>query len=125
MEKSLFEQLGGTYRKESDYLMPCLTVLAEEEQPISTWGQRHLDYLKQYRKVTYINLLTSGRLNTYLANVDRQAQEHFERLIEDIQQAQGIMERLKEENTLEWIQKIQKFRFFLKSQLLRNPNFLL
>ena len=53
--------------------MPCLTVPAEEEQPISTWGQRHLDYLKQYRKVTYTNLLTSGRLNTYLANVDRQA----------------------------------------------------
>ncbi len=125
MAKSLFEQLGGTCRKESDYLIPCLTVPAEEEQPIGTWGQRHLDYLKQYRKVTYTNLLTSGRLNTYLANVDRQAQERFERLIEDIQQAQGIMERLKEENTLEWIQKIQKFRFSHKSQLLRNPNFLL
>ncbi len=99
MEKSLFEQLGGTYRKESDYLMPCLTVPAEEEQPIGTWGQRHLDYLKQYRKVTYTNLLTSGRLNTYLANVDRQAQEHFERLIEDIQQAQGIMERKRQIRT--------------------------
>ena len=90
MAKSLFEQLGGTYRKESDYLMPCLTVPAEDEQLISTWGQRHLDYLKQYRKVTYINLLTSGRLNAYLANVDRQAQERFERLIEDMKQAQGI-----------------------------------
>ncbi len=110
MEKSLFEQLGGTYRKESDYLMPCLTVPAEEEQPISTWGQRHLDYLKQYRKVTYTNLLTSGRLDTYLANVDRQAQERFERLIEDIQQAQGIMERLKEENTLEWTGRMNNIR---------------
>ena len=110
MEKSLFEQLGGTYRKESDYLMPCFTVPAEEEQPISTWGQRHLDYLKQYRKVTYTNLLTSGRLDTYLANVDRQAQERFERLIEDIQQAQGIMERLKEENTLEWTGRMNNIR---------------
>ncbi len=110
MEKSLFEQLGGTYRKESDYLMPCLTVLAEEEQPISTWGQRHLDYLKQYRKVTYINLLTSGRLNAYLANVDRQAQERFERLIEDMKQAQGIMERLKEENALEWTGRMNNIR---------------
>ena len=110
MAKSLFEQLGGTYRKESDYLMPCLTVPAEEEQPISTWGQRHLDYLKQYRKVTYINLLTSGRLNTYLANVDRQAQERFERLIEDMQQAQGIMERQKEENALEWTGRINNTR---------------
>ena len=81
MAKSLFKQLGGTYRKESDYLIPCLTVPAEEEQPIGTWGQRHLDYLKQYRKVTYTNLLTSGRLNTYLADIDRQAQERFERLI--------------------------------------------
>ncbi len=110
MAKSLFEQLGGTYRKESDYLIPCLTVPAEEEQPISTWGQRHLDYLKQYRKVTYINLLTSGRLNAYLANVDRQAQERFERLIEDMKQAQGITERLKEENALEWTGRMNNIR---------------
>ncbi|MEY8329898.1 TnpV protein [Lachnospiraceae bacterium 48-33] len=110
MAKSLFEQLGGTCRKESDYLIPCLTVPAEEEQPISTWGQRHLDYLKQYRKVTYINLLTSGRLNAYLANVDRQAQERFERLIEDMKQAQGIMERLKEENALEWTGRMNNIR---------------
>ncbi len=110
MAKSLFEQLGGTCRKESDYLIPCLTVPAEEEQPISTWGQRHLDYLKQYRKVTYINLLTSGRLNAYLANVDRQAQERFERLIEDMKQAQGITERLKEENALEWTGRMNNIR---------------
>ena len=100
MAKSLFEQLGGTYWKESDYLIPCLTVPAEEEQPIGTWGQRHLDYLKQYRKVTYTNLLTSGKLNTYLADIDRQAQERFERLIEGMKQEQG--ERLKEENALKW-----------------------
>ena len=110
MAKSLFEQLGGTYRKESDYLMPCLTVLAEEEQPISTWGQRHLDYLKQYRKVTYTNLLTSGRLNTYLADIDRQAQERFERLIEGMKQAQGITEQLKAENALEWTGRLGNIR---------------
>ena len=107
---SLFEQLGGTYRKESDYLIPCLTVPAEEEQPIGTWGQRHLDYLKQYRKVTYTNLLTSGKLNTYLADIDRQAQERFERLIEGMKQAQGITERLKEENALEWVQHLNNIR---------------
>lgn len=110
MAKSLFEQLGGTYRKESDYLIPCLTVPAEEEQPIGTWGQRHLDYLKQYRKVTYTNLLTSGRLNAYLADIDRQAQERFERLIEGMKQAQGITERLKEENALEWVQHLNNIR---------------
>ena len=91
MAKSLFEQLGGTYRKESDYLIPCLTVPAEEEQPIGIWGQRHLNYLKQHQKVTYTNLLTSGKLNTYLADINRQAQERFERLIEDMKQAQSIM----------------------------------
>ena len=110
MAKSLFEQLGGTYRKESDYLVPCLTVPAEKEQPIGIWGQRHLDYLKQYRKVTYTNLLTSGRLNTYLADIERQAQERFERLIEGMKQAQGITERLKEENTLEWTGRLGNIR---------------
>ena len=110
MAKSLFEQLGGTYRKEGDYLIPCLTVPTEEEQPIGTWGQRHLDYLKQYRKVTYTNLLTSGRLNAYLADIDRQAQERFERLIEGMKQAQGITERLKEENALEWTGRLGNIR---------------
>ena len=69
MAKSLFEQLGGTYRKESDYLIPCLTVPAEEEQPIGIWGQRHMDYLKQYRKVTYANLLTSGSSTSILSRL--------------------------------------------------------
>ena len=103
MATSLFEEMGGRYERQGDYLIPCLTVPAEEEQPIGIWGQQHLDYLKQYRKVTYTNLLTSGRLNTYLADIDRQAQECFERLIEGMKQAQGITERLKEENALEWV----------------------
>ncbi len=110
MAKSLFEQLGGTYRKESDYLIPCLTVPAEEEQPIGIWGQRHLNYLKQHQKVTYTNLLTSGKLNTYLADINRQAQERFERLIEDMKQAQGITEQLKAENALEWTGHLNNIR---------------
>ena len=106
MATSLFEEMGGKYERQGDYLIPCLTVPAEEEQPIGIWGQQHLDYLKQYRKVTYTNLLTSGRLNTYLADIDRQAQECFERLIEGMKQAQGITERLKEENALEWVRRL-------------------
>ena len=102
MAKSLFEELGGRYKRQGDYLIPCIALLAEEEQSIGIWGQRHLDYLKQYRRVTYTNLLTSGRLNAYLVDVDRQAQERFERLIEGMKQAQGITEQLKEENALEW-----------------------
>ena len=104
--KSLFEQLGGTYRKESDYLIPCLTVPAAEEQPIGTWGQRHLDYLKQHRKVTYTNMLTSGRLNTYIADIDRQAQKRFLRIVEQMKQKQGITEQLKVNNPMEWTGKM-------------------
>ena len=91
MAKSLFEELGGKYERQGDYLIPCLTVPAEEEQAIGIWGQRHLDYLKQYRKVTYTNLLTSGRLNAYLADINRQAQERFERLIEGMQFDRGYL----------------------------------
>ena len=103
MAKTIFEELGGKYERQGDYLIPCIALPTEEEQPIGIWGQRHLDYLKQYHKVTYTNMLTSGRLNAYLADIDRQAQERFERLIEGMKQAQGITERLKEENALEWL----------------------
>ena len=110
MAKTIFEELGGKYERKGDYLIPCLNVPAEEEQPIGTWGQWHLDYLKQYRRVTYTNLLTSGKLNAYLADIDRQAQERFEQLIEGMKQAQGITERLKEENALEWVQRLNNVR---------------
>ena len=89
--------------------IPCIALPTEEEQPIGTWGQRHLDYLKQYRRVTYTNLLTSGRLNTYLADIDKQAQVRFERLIEGMKQAQGT-EQLKEENALEWTGRLNNIR---------------
>ena len=110
MAKSLFEKLGGKFEKQGDYLLPCLTVSTEEEQPIGTWGRRHLDYLKQYRRVTYTNLLTSGRLSVYLADIDRQALESFEKLIEGMKQAQGITEHLKEENALEWTRRMNNIR---------------
>lgn len=102
--------MGGRYEKQGDYLIPCLTLPPEEEKPIGLFGQRHLDYQKQHRRVTYTNLLTSGRLNTYLADIDRQAQERFERLIEGMKQAQGITEQLKAENTLEWIGRMNNIR---------------
>ncbi len=83
---------------------------AEKEQPIGLFGRRHLDYLKQHRRVTYTNLLTSGRLNSYLADIDRQAQERLERLIEGMKQAQGITEQLKAENALEWVGRMNNIR---------------
>ena len=110
MKKSIFEKMGGTYEQRGDYLLPCLTLPAEKEQPIGLWGQRHLRYLKEYRRATYITLFTSGRLNNYLADIDRQAQERFERLIEDMKQAQGITERLKVVNGLEWVGRLNNIQ---------------
>ena len=90
MEKTIFEKIGGEFERHGDYLIPCLALSPEKEQPIGLFGRQHLDYLKQHRKVTYTNLLTSGKLNAYLADIGRQAQERFYRLIEGMKQAQGI-----------------------------------
>lgn len=110
MAKTIFEEMGGIYVQQGDYLIPCLTVPAEEEHPIGILGQRHLRYLKEHHKITYVNLLTSGRLNAYLADIDRQAQERSHRLIEGMKQAQGITEQLKEENALEWTRRMNNIR---------------
>ena len=110
MGKSIFEEMGGRYEKQGGYLIPCLTLPTEKETVIGIWGQRHLRYLREYRRVTYTNLLTSGRLNAYLADIDRQAQERFETLIEQMKQAQGITEQLKAENALVWVGRMNNIR---------------
>ena len=91
--KSLFEQNGGTYRKQGDYLIPNLTLLESDENSIGIYSQRYLNYLQEHRKLTYINLLTSGKLNAYLADIDNQAQERFELLVTQMKEAQGITEQ--------------------------------
>lgn len=106
MAKTIFEKMGGTYVRQGDYLIPCLTLPAEREQSIGLFGQRHLRYLKEYHRLTYTNLLTSGKLNAYLADIDRQAQERFETLTKQMKKAQGITECLKEENSLEWMGRV-------------------
>ncbi len=107
MKKTIFEEMGGTYIRHGDYLIPRLTLPEEEEQRfIGVWGQRHLRYLKEYRRGVYFNLLTSGRLNDYLADIEELAQERFERLVEQMKQVQGITEQLKAENQMEWAGKI-------------------
>ena len=111
MDKYIYDDKNGLwYELQGDYYIPCLILPAEKEQPIGLWGQRHLQYLKEYRRITYLNLLTSGRLNTYLADIDRQAQERFEILTEQKKQAQGITEQLKVENTLEWVGRMNNIR---------------
>ena len=110
MVQSIFEEMGGRYERQGEYILPCLTIPPEKEQPIDLFGRRHLGYLREYRKITYTNLLTSGRLNTYLAEMDRQAQERFETLTEQMKQAQGITEQLKAENALEWAGRMNNIR---------------
>ena len=96
MVQSIFEEMGGRYERQGEYILPCLTIPPEKEQSIDLFGRRHLDYLREYRKITYTNLLTSGRLNAYLADIDRQAQ--------------GITEQLKAENALEWTGRTNNIR---------------
>ena len=111
MDKYIYDDKNDLwYELQGDYYIPCLILPAEKEQPIGLWGQRHLQYLKEYRRITYLNLLTSGRLNAYLADIDRQAQERMERLTEQMKQAQGIMEQLKAENQMEWVVRMNNIQ---------------
>ncbi len=111
MEKSLFEQMGGTYVRQGDYLIPCLTLPAEKRNlPIGIWGQRHARHLKQHHKVLYMNLLTSGKLNSYLADIDEQAEDMFSQLVKEMADREGVTEQLKAENQLLWIQKMNNIR---------------
>ncbi len=104
MAKTIFEEMGGTYIRQGDYLLPCLSLPAEKEnKPIGVWGQRHLRYLKQHRKVLYTNLLTSGKLNSYLADIDKQAEDMFLRLVKQMAEREGVTEQLKAENQMEWV----------------------
>ena len=108
--KSLFEQMGGTYTLQGDYYLPNLTLPAEENKPIGIWGQRHLRYLKNHRKVLYTNLLTSGKLNIYLVDIDRQAEEMFERLTRQMAIAEGVTEQLKADNQMARVGRINNIR---------------
>ena len=110
MKKTIFEEMGGTYIRRGDYLIPCLTVLKEEQRFIGVWGQRHKRYLKEHKEAVYITLLTSGRLNSYLADIEEQAQERFERIVEQMKQAHGITERLKAENQMEWVARMNNLQ---------------
>ena len=110
MKKTIFEEMGGTYIRQGDYLIPCLILPEEEQRFIGIWGQRHLRYLKEYRRSVYLNLLTSGRLNSYLADIEEQAQGRFERIIEQMKQAQGITEQLKADNAWEWVGRMNNIQ---------------
>ena len=110
MTKTIFEEMGGTYTQVGDYLLPDLKLPEEEQQPIGVWGQRHRRYLKEHRKATYATLLTSGRLNSYLAEIDRQAEEIFFRLVKQMAEAEGVTEELKAADPMAWVGKMNSVR---------------
>ena len=110
MEKTLYEQMGGTYTTQGDYYLPDLTIPPEEERPIGVWAQRRLRYLKQHHKILYYNLLTSGKLHAHLADVEEEAQTLFLRLVKQYAEREGVTEQLKAENPMEWGQKMNNIR---------------
>jgi hypothetical protein len=112
MDKYIYDESNGLwYELQGDYYIPCLTLPTEKEhKPIGLWGQRHKRYLQEHNKIFYTTLLTSGKLNEYLVDVDKQTEEHFERLVEQMKQSQGITEQLKSENALEWVQRMNNIR---------------
>ncbi len=110
MEQSLFEQMGGKYERQGDYLLPCLTLPAEEEQPVGIWGQRHGRFLKEHHRIMYYSLLTDGKLNSYLADVDRQAEEMLSRLVTQMAEQEGITETLKAQDQMAWVRQMNNIR---------------
>lgn len=102
--------MGGTYTQVGDYLLPNLELSEEEQQPIGVWGQCHRRYLKEHRRTTYAILLTSGRLNSYLADIDRQAEEMFLRLVKQMAEREGVTEKLKADNQMKWVARMNNIR---------------
>ena len=111
MAKTIFEEMGGAYVRQGDYLLPCLSLPAEKEnKPIGVWGQRHLRYIRQYKRILYTTLLTIGKLNSYLADIDEQAEGMFLRLVEQIANREGVTEQLKVENQIEWVRAMNSIQ---------------
>ena len=110
MAKTIFEEMGGTYTQVGDYLLPDLKLPKEEQQSIGVWGQRHRRYLKEHRRATYATLLTGGKLNDYLADIDRQAEELFSRLVKQMAAMEGVTEQLTADNQMEWVGRMNNIR---------------
>ena len=108
MVKTIFEEIGGTYTQCGDYFLPNLVLPQEKEtsEPIGAWERKHLDYLKQYKRILYINLMTSGRLHSYLADIDNRATALYYRTVSALATEQGVTEELKSENQMLWVQKM-------------------
>lgn len=113
MEKSLYEQMGGTYTETGDYHLPNLTLPENEERPIGVWGQRRLRYLKEHNKVLYYNLLASGKLHSHLADIEEQAQALFSRLVKEYVEKEGVSEQLKAADQMAWVRRMNNIRIIV------------
>ena len=110
MNKTIFEQISGTYTILGDYCLPDLTLPPEEERHIGVWAHRRRQYLKQHHKILYYNLLTSGKLRSHLADVEKEAQSLFLRLVKEYAENEGVTEQLKAENPMEWVRRTNNSR---------------
>ncbi|MBQ3537880.1 MAG: TnpV protein [Clostridia bacterium] len=111
MEKVIYDEKNGLwYELQGDYYIPCLKLPEEEQQPIGIWGQRHLRHIKQNRKVLYLNLLISGKLNGYLADIDKQAEEMYSQQVKQMAEREGVTEQLKANNQMEWVGRMNNIR---------------
>lgn len=111
MEKYKFDERNGLwYELQGDYYLPCLKLPEEEQVHIGIWGQRHLRYLKEKKRVFLSNLQISGKLNSYLADIDRQAEEMFERLVKQMAEREGVTEQLKSTDQMAWVRKMNNIR---------------
>ena len=111
MEQVIYDKKNGLwYELQGDYYIPCLKLPEEEQKPIGVWGHRHLRYIKENRKVLYFNLLTSGKLNRYLSDLDKQAEDMFFRLVKQMAESEGVTEQLKANNQMEWVAQMNNIR---------------
>ena len=111
MKKRIYnEQTGISYTLQGDYYLPNLALPEQEDKPIGLWGQRHLKHIKQHRKILYINLLTSSKLNGYLADLNEQAEDMFVRLVKQMAEREGVTEQLKADNQMEWVARMNNIR---------------
>ena len=120
MEKYKYDESTGLwYELQGDYYLPCLKLPEEQHQPIGIWGQRHHEYLRRNKRIILSSLQISGELTSYLADIDQQAEEMFERLVKQMAAAEGVTERLKSDNQMVWVRKMNNIRS-LASEIVNN-----
>lgn len=111
MGQHIYDEYNGLwYELQGEHYLPCLILQSEEEIPIGIWGQRHLRYIKEHKRLLYVNLLTSGKLNSYLADINEQAEELFFRLVKQFAEKEGVTEELKSTDQMAWIGSMNNIR---------------